>query len=225
MKAWVCMWMALSGAAWGQEAAAPNLAAAGAGQPGGVAQMALAHRLYEQGIARRDAVDVMAAARLAREVRFSTLSVPKTRDALPGVEPGAPKPGAPGPVTVPGMLAAARALSGEDDILLTLLDRIEAEAPDGRITAARAESVLPSAQRDIWTISAFGGALAEIAVIGDGDGNLDLTVADEAGVPVCQALGPGDIAYCDWVPAENGRFTVTVANPSPAENTYLLLRN
>jgi hypothetical protein len=225
MRGLVIGLIGMAGAAFAQEAPLPNIAVQGAGQPGGVAQVALAHRLYQQGIERRDAVDVMAAARLVREVRFSTLSAQKSTEPVPGVEPGEPMPGAPGPVTVPGMLAAARALSGEDEILLTLLDRVEAEAPDGRITAARAESALPSGQRDVWSLTFFGGALAEIAVIGDGDGNLDLTVTDESGTPVCLALGPVDIAYCDWVPARNGAFTVTVTNPSRAENSYLLLRN
>jgi hypothetical protein len=225
MKGLVIGLTALAGVALAEEAPLPNIATQGAGEPGGVAQVAVAHRLYELGIERRDAVDVMAAARLAREVKFTTLSAPKTTEPVPGVEPGGPMPGAPGPVTVPGMLAAARALSGEDEVLLTLLDRVEAEAPDGRITATRAESVLPSAQRDVWSLTFFGGALAEIAVIGDGDGNLDLTVTDEIGTPVCVAIGPSDIAYCDWVPARNGTFTVTVNNPSPAENSYLLLRN
>jgi hypothetical protein len=225
MKGLAIGFLGLAGAALAQEAALPNLAVEGAGAPGGVAQVAMAHRLYEQGIDRRDAVDVMAAARLAREVRVSTLSVPKITEPVPGVEPGEPRPGAPGPVTVPGMLAAARALSGQDEVLLTLLDRIEADVPDGRITATRAESVLPSGQRDVWSLTFFGDALAEIAVIGDGDGPLDLTVTDETGTPVCVALGPGDIGYCDWVPARNGAFSVTVSNPSQAENSYHLLRN
>jgi hypothetical protein len=215
----------LTGTALAQDTVAPNIAASGAGEPGGTAQIALAHRLYAQGIARRDAVDVMTAARLAREVKLSPLTAPKVTEAVGATEVPDEKLGAPGPVTIPGMIAAARSLSGNDDVLLTLLDRIEAELPDGSVTAAIAESPLAAGQRDIWTIPFFGAALAEVAVIGDGDGNLDLTITDDGGAPICLAAGPGDIAYCDWVPARNGSFTVTVTNLGPVENTYQLLRN
>jgi hypothetical protein len=225
-QAWAMGVAMLAGAAWAQEAPAPNLAPGGdGGTPGGVAQIALAHRLYAQGIARRDAVDAMAAARLAREVKLSALADSAKTEPVEGLpsDPGAP--GAPGPVTIPGMLAAARALSGNDDLLLALLDRIEAEAPDGRITAAMAERPLAGGHRDVWAIPFFGGARAELAVIGDGDGNLDLAITDDAGNPVCLASGPDDIAYCDWVPARNGDFTITITNLGTVENTYQILRN
>lgn len=215
----------LAGVAVAQEDQGPNLAASGTGRPGGVAQIALAHRLYAQGIERRDAVDVTTAARLAREVKLSPLAAPKATEAVESLDQGGGQLGAPGPVTIPGMLAAARALSGNDEVLLTLLDRVEAEAPDGRVTAAMAESVLAAGRRDVWMIPFFGGSLAEIAIVGDGDGNMDLTIADEAGAIVCLAAGPGDIAYCDWVPARNGSFTVTVTNLGSIENTYQILRN
>jgi hypothetical protein len=215
----------LTGTALAQDTVAPNIAASGAGEPGGTARIALAHRLYAQGIARRDAVDVMTAARLAREVKLSPLTASKVTEAVGDTEVPDEKLGGPGPVTIPGMIAAARSLSGNDDVLLTLLDRIEVELPDGSVTAAIAESPLAAGQRDIWTIPFFGAALAEVAVIGDGDGNLDLTIFDDGGAPICLAGGPGDIAYCDWVPARNGSFTVTVTNLGPVENTYQLLRN
>ncbi len=215
----------LAGTALAQDAPAPNLSASGAGTPGGVAQIALAHRLYAQGIARRDAVDLMTAARLAREVRLSPLASPKVTEAVEGLDQTGEKTGAPGPVTIPGMIAAARAIAGNDEVVLTLLDRIEAEAPDGRVTAAMAESPLAAGHRDVWTIPFFGGALAELAIVGDGDGNLDLTITDEAGNIVCLAAGPGDVAYCDWVPERNGSFTIGVTNPGGVENTYQILRN
>ena len=203
----------------------PNLAAHGAGDPGGVAQLVLAHRLYQQGIDRRDAVDAMTAARLAREVKLSALMAPMTTEAVEGVPQGTKKAGAPGPVTVAGMLAAARALAGNDEILLTLLDRIEAEPLDGRITATSAESTLPAGQRDRWSLAFFGVARAEVGLVGDGDSNLDLEITDDTGATVCLAAGPDDIAYCDFVPARNGTFMVTVTNLGEGENSYRLLRN
>jgi hypothetical protein len=222
---WAIGLVILAGAAAAEDATGPNLAATGAGRAGGVLQITLAHRLYAQGIERRDAVDVMTAARLAGEVRLSPLGSPKATEPVEGLDQGSGALGAPGPVTILGMLAAARALSGNDEVLLTLLDRAEAEAPDGRITAALAESPLAAGHRDVWSIPFFGGALAEVAIVGDGDGNLDLAITDEAGTPVCLAAGPGDVAYCDWVPARNGRFTVTVTNLGSIENTYQILRN
>ncbi len=215
----------LAGAALAQDATGPNLAATGTGRPGGVAQIALAHRLYAQGIERRDALDVTTAARLARAVKLSPLASPKTSEAPENPGQGSGELGAPGPVTIPGMLAAARALSGNDEALLTLLDRAEAEAPDGSVTAAIAENALAAGGRDVWTIPFFGGSLAEVAIVGDGDTNLDLTIADETGAIVCLAAGPEDVAYCDWVPARNGSFTITVTNLGAVENTYQILRN
>jgi hypothetical protein len=123
------------------------------------------------------------------------------------------------------MLDAARRLAGNDDALLTLVEQAEAEVPSGSQTAGRTPSRLEPGQEDVWTLPFFGGALAEVGILGDGGGTLRLRVSDETGATICLSSAPGDAASCNWFPAWNGYFTVTVSNAGTSTYGYALLTN
>ena len=226
--AWVLAGVALIAAAPlvpAQERTGPNLATERGGVPGGVAQLALAQDLFALGAARKDPVAVLAAARLASGVVLRDMAPAKVTGPIKGraiAETGAGREASFAPRA---MLNTARQLAGNDEAVLTLVERAEAEAPDGSVTAARAASVLGAGQQDVWTLPFFGGNLAEIAVIGDGDTDLDLRISDQNGTTICANSSTGDTDYCNWVPAWNGYFTVSVANLGPLQNSYVLLSN
>ncbi len=208
----------LAGAANGQDAGSALPLA----PKGGVAQLEFAHRLYTAGMARKNALEVLAAAQLAREVVVS--DVARTRITEPGAPTGSDEGGS-APASADEMLGAAERIAGNDETLLLLVDRVAGELPDGSVTAARTESVLGAGQTDIWTIPFFAGARAEAAVIGAGDATLWLGIADQDGVPVCLVNGASSTAYCDWVPATNGHYTLRVTNAGTRSNRYDLLTN
>ncbi|WP_225029078.1 hypothetical protein [Xinfangfangia pollutisoli] len=134
--------------------------------------------------------------------------------------------GAGAPVDAAAMFAKATELAGDDETLKGLIADAEAESSRGRIGGSVSyESRLPTGMYDVWEIPYYGNSYAEIAVVGDGDANLDLTITDENGNVICYDVSPSDQVYCDWVPAWDGYFYVTVENKGNKRNTYYLLTN
>jgi len=130
------------------------------------------------------------------------------------------------PATSAEMFAKAKELAGDDEALKGLIADAEAEGARGRIGGAVTwESRLPRGQVDVWEIPFFGNSYAEIAIVGDGDADLDMTLTDENGNVICYDVSYSDQIYCDWVPAWDGYFYVTVENKGSVRNTYYLMTN
>jgi hypothetical protein len=130
------------------------------------------------------------------------------------------------PVTAEAMFAKAKELAADDDAVLGLIDDAMAEGSRGRIGGAvEWLSRLPAGQTDVWEIPYYGNSYAEIAVVGDGDANLDVAVTDENGNVICYDVSWSDKLYCDWTPAWDGYFYVTVQNMGGSRNSYYLLTN
>lgn len=130
------------------------------------------------------------------------------------------------PVTAEQMFAKATELAGDDDVLLGLIEDAMAEGSRGRIGGAvEWLSRLPAGQTDVWEIPFYGNSYAEIAVAGDGDADLDVAVTDENGNVICYDVSYSDRVYCDFTPAWDGYFYVTVQNIGSSRNSYYLLTN
>lgn len=130
------------------------------------------------------------------------------------------------PVTADAMFAKARELAADDEALLGLIDDAMAETGRGRIGGAvEWLSRLPSGQTDVWEIPYYGNSYAEVAVVGDGDANLDVAVTDENGNVICYDVSWSDKLYCDWTPSWDGYFYVTVQNMGGSRNSYYLMTN
>jgi len=206
-----------------QDKTGMNVDPAGTGTRGGVAQMAMAQDLYAMGMARQDALTVLTAAKLAagvdladveRELETKAGTVTEEADV------------ADAPVDAATMLASARALAGEDEVLAGLVEDAEAEGSRGRIGgASQTLSRLSAGAVDTWKVPFYGNSYAELAVVGDGDANLDVLVSDENGNTICYDVSWSDKVYCDFVPAWNGYFVVTVENTGVKRNSYYLMTN
>ena len=111
-------------------------------------------------------------------------------------------------------------------MLIGLIEDAQAEGSRGRIGGAvEWLSRLPAGQTDVWEIPFYGNSYAEIAVAGDGDADLDVAVTDENGNVICYDVSYSDRVYCDWTPAWDGYFYVTVQNMGGSRNSYYLLTN
>lgn len=218
-----------------EEKKPPNLNTAATGTKGSVAQLALAQELYALGLARKDPVSVLAAAKLATAIEMKPVEQKKATSGTaiagqtdgPEVKDGsALNDRAGGPPDAATMLASARALSGEDEVLAGLIEDILLEAARARASGANSTlSNLAAGQTDTWDVPFFGDSYAEIAVLGDGGANLDVLITDENGNTICYDVGWSDRIFCDFVPAWNGYFTVSVQNNGTRRNSYLLLTN
>lgn len=130
------------------------------------------------------------------------------------------------PPTAEAMFAKAKELAADDEAVLGLIDDAMAEGSRGRIGGAvEWVSRLPAGQTDVWEIPYYGNSYAEVAIVGDGDANLDVAVTDENGNVICYDVSWSDKLYCDWTPAWDGYFYVTVQNMGGSRNSYYLLTN
>jgi hypothetical protein len=202
----------------------PNVdTAAPAAPAGGASTMAMAQQLYVLGMESKDALNVLTAAKLAASVELKDVERQKKTE---GTEVAGQEDGTDAPVDAATMLASAKELAGEDEALVGLIEDAEAEGSRGRIGgASKTLSRLPAGQTDVWEVPFYGNSYAEVAVVGDGDANLDVLVTDENGNTICYDVSWSDKVYCDFTPAWNGYFYVTVQNNGSRRNSYYLLTN
>jgi hypothetical protein len=184
---------------------------------GAVAQALFAQDLLDLGLARKDPAAVLAAARLAAGISATdTDRIPDPPgDAVPPTHPDADF-----------MFTAARALSQQDDLLTDLVARTAAERP-GLPTRSviRSSRGIAGGAAQVYQLPFFADAMAEVGLLGDGKGNLDLSVTTADGTPVCLDSAPGDRALCTFTPSENAGFQITVTNRSETAASYSLLTN
>jgi hypothetical protein len=204
----------------------PNLSARQQPGSGAASQLALAQRSYAQALALGEVVPLIAAIRLARRVTVRPAS------GWERVETGTPVPEAPiGATAAPdpaseAALAIARNLAGDDPDLQDLVYDLDAQVPRGRqLTAVDAQADLAPGQTDIWRLPLFGEVPAELALIGDGDGPLALTLQDEGGAILCRHLPSAQPQLCRLTPARNGFFLVSIRNDGTTVNSYRLIGN
>jgi hypothetical protein len=201
----------------------PNVDTSATGTKGGVATLALAQDLYALGMANKDALTVLTAAKLAASVDVKEVEQKKKTE---GTETAGQEDGVDAPVDAATMMASAKELAGEDEVLAGLIEDAEAEGARGRIGGASSTlSRLPAGQTDVWEVPFYGNSYAELAVVGDGDANLDVLVTDENGNTICYDVSWSDKVYCDFVPSWNGYFYVTVQNNGGKRNSYYLMTN
>jgi len=206
-----------------QDKSGTNVNKTGTGTKGGVATLSLAQDLYALGLANKDALTVLTAAKLAASVDVKEVEQKKTTE---GTEAAGQEDGSDAPVDAATMLATAKELAGDDEVIAGLIADAEAEGSRGRIGGASSTlSRLPAGQVDTWEIPFYGESYAELAVVGDGDANLDVLVSDENGNTICYDVSWSDKVYCDFVPAWNGYFYVRVENNGSRRNSYYLLTN
>jgi len=220
--------VALSPLAMAQDKSGENQSATLDGATGPVATVALAQNLYAYGVANGDALSVVAAARLMSTIEIGEAERSAETKATEGAQVTADDEGGEdaAPPDLEAMLATARELSGDDATLLGLIEDIEAAGARGRIGGpSRTPSRLRAGHTDVWTIPFYGGSLAEVAIVGDGDADLDVIITDENGNTICYDNSYSDKVYCSWTPRWNGPFYVTVMNVGAMRNSYYILTN
>lgn len=217
-----------AGAAPAQQQDGPNATdGGGKGAGGAVAQMALAQDLYQYGSSRNDALAVLTAARIAMAVQAKDVDREKETKDIEGFEGTEEGEGVDAPVTAENMLAEAGQLAGDDEALAGLVARAgdAASQNDPAGTVFRTYSSLHAGKTDVFKVPFYGDRLAELAIVGDGDSNLDLVVSDEEGNVICLDRSYSDKLYCSFTPRVDGAFFVGVRNQGRLANSYYILTN
>ena len=203
-----------------------NAAETSAEAGGAVAQLAMAQDLYSYGVAQSDALSILVAARIAGSIATEEGAREIVQTPREGADLSETGEGADAPADAERMLAVAMELAGTDAGLIGLIEDARAEGSRGRVGGAVKQlSRLPAGYRDTFNVGFYGGALAEIAILGDGDADLDLSVLDENGNTICLDRSFSDQLYCSFTPVWTGNFTIVVDNVGRIRNSYYILTN
>ena len=192
--------------------ALPALAA----DPAPLKQAEASRMIYDTGVATRDPLLVLAAAKMRRGLGLS----PTDRMA----EDGTPGDGA---LDADAMLATARDLATGDDMMLGLIDDVASENTKGVVSGPVYNNArIGGGKTDTYRAVPFeGGTYAEIYVEAKGSNDLNLKVTDDQGRLVCSDTDSSAIAYCGWSPRSTGDFTIAVQNASGSSADYALITN
>ena len=209
-----------------------NLAAK-EGAPGEAADaIALAHLAAEvasYGRQANNARAMLVAAELLASVGGNEEARERTEEPVDGdggSDETGEKDGDPEVDTVGTLLADARAFAGDDAALIESIERVESQEGRGRRSGPAYHVDRVSARSNhTYSLTFAGGNRAMIAVIGDGDTDLDLLVYDENQNLVCSDTDYTDRTVCSFTPAWTGNFRVTISNVGYVWNQYVLRTN
>lgn len=127
------------------------------------------------------------------------------------------------------ILADAKEFAADDELLSKLLAQIETDGQSSSRGAVNGPSrhydTVKGNCTDTYQVSFIANYLAEIAISGDGDTDLDLYVYDSNGNLIASDTDYSDDCYVSWVPKWTGRFVVKVVNRGPVYNRYVILTN
>ncbi len=236
----VVLGLALAGPALAQQAApAPAAPATVPAAPAGTAptganaeaksgvsrgvlgDLALGYQLYGIGQESKDPLVVIAAARLIASVPLADRQREKVESGGTDAT-GADKK----PLDLTAVLAGARTLAQGNKTLLAMIADVEATASRGRVGgSARSSTRVRAGGTDTFTERFRGQEVAEIAVVGDGDTDLNLYVYDENGNQVCKDDDFTDRLFCRWTPRWTGAFRIQIVNRGSVYNAYVIVNN
>ena len=191
-----------------------------------ISSLRLAADLVKYGYAQKSALPLIDALQIIAENQAQPGDSQKEEESVE-VDLG----GKQGNVTlnIPEIAKAAAEFSDGDVTLLALLTQVqnEAAAPSrGAVGGAKYNvDVVKANGTDTYNISFVAGRLAEVAVSGDGDTDLDLYVYDSNGNLIEKDADYTDDCYVSWVPKWTGRFKIKIVNRGRVANRYVLITN
>lgn len=183
----------------------------------------LAAQLEQYGDKNKDALALILAAKIQKQIGARIKQVEKTeQDGDKQADKGKP---ALDP-SVKGLLARAKKYAGSRKDLIAMADDVEAFGSRGRAEGPfMGETVVRAHTTDQIPVTLNAHETAKVGISGDGDTDLDLFLYDENGNEVCSSTRSGDDEYCEVRPRWTGRFYIRVKNYGSVSNRYTLLLN
>lgn len=125
-----------------------------------------------------------------------------------------------------GLFDDARQLARGNEDVLAMIDDFADVSTRGSVTGVGTYKRRISARSTVFISERYrGGELAEIALIGDGDTDVDLFVFDANNNEICRSTRRGDREYCSWTPAWTRNFTIAAKNYGSVYNQTTLITN
>lgn len=187
-------------------------------------QFSLAAQLSKYGYANSDALSLIQAARISKQLGF-------TSEARAKVEPsetvttGSEQKHGQVALDPSKLLADAKSMANNDGVLLALIDDVESNVRGAVNSPRYSDDCVNANSTDSYNIRFRGGELAIVTVIGDGDTDLDLYIYDENGNLVDSDTDYTDDCVCTWTPKWTGNFNIRIKNRGSVYNCYKMRTN
>jgi hypothetical protein len=190
-----------------------------------VSVLLLADKLAEYGIKAADPVAIIQAAKMKKSVATKEQTMEKKQEVQEKAAAAKEK--------VPAQDLSADALLGKAESMAAGNATLAALIADARATKVRGATRGATVHKDSvnarasdnYQVEFRGSELARIAVVGDGDTDLDLYVYDESGNEICRDTDRTDRLFCEWTPRWTGVFRIKIANLGNVYNRYALAMN
>lgn len=185
----------------------------------------IAAELSKYGYANNDALSLIQAARLSKQAGFilEERSKYEVEEMRPAPEPG--KKGGQVSLDPAQLLTDAKAIAGDDGVLLALIDDVNSNVRGAEGGPKYSNSSVNAGGSDMYNIRFRAGELAIVTVIGDGDTDLDLYVYDNNGNLIDSDTDYSDNCVCTWTPRWTGTFRIKIVNRGRVYNKYVLRTN
>lgn len=182
----------------------------------------MAVELSSYGYANNDALSLIQAARIAKQQGYVKTDGSKTTE---GGTQESGKKRSHVCLEYDILLSDARDIAKNDGVLLALIDDV-AKNTRGAVGGPKyATDCVRAGATDIYRVSFRAGERAEIAVVGDGDTDLDLYIYDENGNLITYDNDYTDRCYCIFTPRWTGSFTIKIVNRGHVMNCYVIRTN
>lgn len=177
----------------------------------------LSARLYEAGLAMKDPIMIISAAKLRKSL--NPVASDRSAEGSTGEEDA--------PLDWETMLASAEDLAEGNEMVQGLAEDVRAESTKG-VSSGPVYNIgqLKNGGLDAYPAVEFvGGEYAEVYVEAKSATDINLSVYDSKGRLVCSDTDKSHIAYCGWRPAESGSYVMKVENLGPNGAKYALMTN
>lgn len=185
----------------------------------------MAADLSKYGYANKDALSLIQAARLSKQLGFTVEERKKAENEEMRPAPEGDKKVGQVSLDPTKLLADAKAMAGDDGVLLALIDDVNSNVRGTVGGPKYASSYVYAGDTDVYNVSFRGGEIAIVTVIGDGDTDLDLYVYDNNGNLIASDTDYSDDCVCTWTPRWTGNFRIKIVNRGRVYNSYLLRTN
>lgn len=185
----------------------------------------LAAELSKYGYANKDAMSLIQAARLSKQAGLTEIERAKYEISEMRPAPEGEKSGGKLSLNVDELLADATAMAGEDGVLLALIDDVKNNVRGAVGGRKYAKDIVAAKGTDTYRIQFRANELAIVAVVGDGDTDLDLYIYDENGNLITKDDDYTDYCYVTFTPRWTGYFTIKIVNRGSVYNRYAISTN
>jgi hypothetical protein len=191
----------------------------------GLAAIQTANSLAKYGYSSYSASALIGAAEILVSVQTQALGATPVTEGTPAAEgTKTEKP----EFTPARLIADAKSYAAGDAAMLAWAAKVEASinSTRGAVGGPKYGQFSVNARStDRFTVAFTAGRLAEIAISGDGDTDLDLYVYDSNNNLIASSEDYSDDCYVSWVPRWTGNFSIRVVNRGNVFNRYQLLTN